>query len=137
MSNLKRVLVVDDAALMRLVVKNLLVHHPVFEVIGQARDGLDALEKVAELQPDLLTLDLEMPNLNGLEVLSRLKVSHPHVKIIVLSHAEDRLDAARRGGADGVFLKPSGNVSFDLVENSGPQIVETMYLLMGLEPPEQ
>ena len=56
-----RVLVVDDSAFMRKVISDMIAEDPAFEVVGTARDGLEALQKVAKLQPDLVTLDVEMP----------------------------------------------------------------------------
>ncbi|HYQ45304.1 MAG TPA: response regulator, partial [Polyangiaceae bacterium] len=67
-----RVLVVDDSAFARKVVRESLQTSPQIEVVGIARDGIDALEKIAELKPDVITLDLVMPNLDGLGVLASL-----------------------------------------------------------------
>jgi len=64
-----RVLVVDDQSAWRKVISNMLTKEPCFEVIGTAEDGLDALKKLAELKPDVMTLDLEMPNLDGIKTL--------------------------------------------------------------------
>jgi two-component system chemotaxis response regulator CheB len=68
-----RVLVVDDSAFMRKVIPQMLAGVPELEVVGSARDGEDALEQVKRLKPDLMTLDCEMPKVDGLEVLRRLK----------------------------------------------------------------
>lgn len=134
MGGRKRILVIDDASLMRLVVKNLLVNHPELEVVGEASNGIEGLDKIGELQPDLVTLDLEMPEMDGLETLKRIRLQYD-VKVVVLSSAVKLSEEARVAGADGVFLKPSGNVSFDMVENSGPQIVRRIYELLELDPP--
>lgn len=64
-----RVLVVDDSAFMRTIIKNLLNKDPDIEVVGVAVDGYDALEKVKELQPDVVTLDVQMPRMDGLTFL--------------------------------------------------------------------
>ena len=68
-----RVLVVDDSAFARKVIRESLTRSPELEVVGIARDGLEALEKIAELKPDVITLDLIMPNLDGLGVLRALE----------------------------------------------------------------
>jgi len=72
-----RVLVVDDSAFMRKAISEMVASDSSFEVIGTARDGLDALAKIEQLHPDLMTLDVEMPNLNGIDTLRRLRVVQP------------------------------------------------------------
>lgn len=68
-----RVLVVDDSAFMRKVISEMVASDSKFEVVGTARDGLDALTKIEQLRPQLMTLDVEMPNLNGLDTLRKIK----------------------------------------------------------------
>ena len=72
-----RVLVVDDSAFARKVVREVLEGDTRFEVVGIARDGLDALEKIADFAPDVVTLDLVMPNLDGVGALARAPAAHP------------------------------------------------------------
>jgi two-component system chemotaxis response regulator CheB len=67
-----RVLVVDDSAYVRKVVSEMLARSPVLEVVGTARDGLEALELVAELRPDVVTCDLMMPRMDGAELVSEM-----------------------------------------------------------------
>ena len=64
-----KVLIVDDSAFMRMVLKDIIDKEPGLKVVGMARDGLEAVEKATSLNPDLITLDVEMPKLNGLEAL--------------------------------------------------------------------
>ena len=66
-------LVVDDSAFMRRIISNIAEDIDGLEVIGIARDGLDALEKIPKLKPDVITLDIEMPKLNGIETLKKNK----------------------------------------------------------------
>ena len=72
-SNRIRALVVDDSAFARKVMREVLAKNPAIDVVGIARDGLEALEKIAELKPDVVTLDLVMPNLDGIGVLRELR----------------------------------------------------------------
>jgi two-component system chemotaxis response regulator CheB len=80
-----RVLVVDDSAFMRLSISRGLNATPGIEVIGTARDGEEALEQVARLSPDVVTLDVEMPRLNGLGALRRIMAEHPRPVIMLSS----------------------------------------------------
>ena len=80
-----RVMIVDDSALYRQLVKNTLRNVPDVQVIGLASTGLEALAKSPELQPDLLTLDVQMPDMNGLELLREIKKRRLGVKAIMLS----------------------------------------------------
>lgn len=112
-----RVLVVDDSAFMRKVIKDLLETDPNLEVIGTARNGQDALEKVPQLKPDVVTLDVEMPVLDGLDTLKEL-VGKYHLPVIMLSSttkigAENTVIALERGAFDFIS-KPSGSISLDL-----------------------
>ena len=72
-----RVLVIDDSAFSRQAITRMLGTSPLVEVVGVARDGEEALRKTFELQPDLITLDLEMPKMDGLSFLSNLMRLHP------------------------------------------------------------
>jgi two-component system chemotaxis response regulator CheB len=80
-----RVLVVDDTVIYRKVVSDLLAELPYVEVVGTANNGKIAMSKIASLRPDILTLDIEMPEMNGLDVLARMKEEAPEVGAIVLS----------------------------------------------------
>lgn len=106
-----RVLVVDDSALIRNLLKRALDQHAQIEVVGQAVDGVDALQKIAALRPDVVTLDVEMPRLNGIGVLQRAagKVPVSFVMVSTLTEAGARvtLEALRIGAFDYV-TKPQG-----------------------------
>lgn len=114
-----RVLAVDDSAVMRGMMHKLFQMHkedtaselPRMELCGSARDGVECLDAVKMLKPDVLVLDLEMPRLNGLEVLERLRIQNPSLPVIMCSaHTEhgarSTLEALARGAADYV-MKPS------------------------------
>jgi DNA-binding NarL/FixJ family response regulator len=102
----ERILVVDDHPLTRDALASLLTQGG-FEVVGEAADGAAALEFAAELQPDLVLLDLSMPGLDGLRALPRLREAAPDSEVVVLtaSGTEENLLAAIRGGAAGYLLK--------------------------------
>jgi two-component system chemotaxis response regulator CheB len=80
-----RVLIVDDAVVVRRMVADILAADDAIEVVGTAANGRIALSKIAQLKPDLVTLDLEMPDMDGLETLAAVRQTYPHLPIVVLS----------------------------------------------------
>jgi len=109
-----RVLVVDDSAFIRHAVSKHLGADPEVEVIGQATDGLDALEQVRKLKPDVVTLDVEMPRLDGLGMLERLMRERPTPVVMLSSVTSEGADATMRAlalGAVDFVTKPSLNVT--------------------------
>ncbi len=104
---LLRILLVDDHLLFRKGLIQLLDAQPDFEVIGEAADGLEAVEQTRLLHPDLVLMDLRMPNCDGLEATRRIKTQMPEVQVVVLtvSDNEQDLTTAVRCGADGYLLK--------------------------------
>ncbi|MBL0940648.1 MAG: chemotaxis response regulator protein-glutamate methylesterase [Gemmatimonadaceae bacterium] len=114
----RRVLVVDDSAFMRRLVSDVVQSSGEFEVVGTARDGEDALRQVAALDPDLVTLDVDMPGLDGLGALTRLMREYPR-PVVMLSAGTTHggMDATLRAlecGAVDFVRKPSGSISLDL-----------------------
>jgi two-component system chemotaxis response regulator CheB len=101
-----RVLVVDDSALMRKLIPQMLAADDSIEVIGTAMDGTFALKKIEELKPDVVTLDLEMPGMNGIDTLKEIMRRHPLPVIVVSSHSIE--------GAS-ITLKALGLGAFDFV----------------------
>jgi two-component system chemotaxis response regulator CheB len=115
-----RVLVVDDSAFARKVVREVLSRDPGIEVVGIARDGLDALEKIGELAPDVITLDLHMPGLDGLGLLRAL-AGRASPKVVVVSTAEENGEAAieaLHAGAVEIVHKPTSLATERLYEMS-------------------
>lgn len=117
--NLKKALVVDDSAFMRKLISDFLSGHPGIEVIGTARNGKEAVEKVKSLKPDVVTMDIEMPIMNGLEALKEIMSNYP-VPIVMLSStteigAENTMLAMEYGAVDFV-AKPGGAISLNLHE---------------------
>ena len=112
------VLVVDDSAFMRKLIAEMVESSGAFRVVGTAGDGIEALQKVRSLRPDIVTLDIEMPRLNGLQALEQIMAEMPR-PVVMLSAAgsdlgnEMTLRALERGALEFV-RKPSGPVSIDL-----------------------
>ncbi len=99
-----RVLIVDDSAFMRVTLTRLLSEDPELQVVGTARDGIDALEKVEALRPDVITLDVEMPRMDGLEFLRQLMATRP-LPVVMLSSltqegADTTVEALALGAVD-------------------------------------
>jgi two-component system, chemotaxis family, protein-glutamate methylesterase/glutaminase len=112
-----RVLVVDDSAFMRKLITDMVSEDPRFTVIATARNGRDGLEKVKSLRPDAVTMDVEMPEMNGIEALVAVMKEAP-TKVIMLSSLTDQgadmtIKALELGAFDFVH-KPSGSISLDL-----------------------
>jgi two-component system chemotaxis response regulator CheB len=112
-----RVLVVDDSAFARKVLREIM-RLPAIEVVGIARDGLEALEQIALLKPDVITLDLVMPNLDGIGVLRALpKENAPRVVVVSISNDESELGVeALQLGAAAVVQKPTALATDRLYE---------------------
>lgn len=112
-----RVLVVDDSAFMRIAVKRTLEGDPGIEVIGQGKDGAEAVQLVESLKPDVVTMDFNMPRMNGVEALRAIFAKRPVPVIMLSAHtqqgAQETLDALAAGAVDFV-PKPDGEVSTDL-----------------------
>jgi two-component system chemotaxis response regulator CheB len=107
-----KVLVVDDAMLIRRMVTDVLAADPAIDVVGEAANGRIALQKIAQLAPDLVTLDVEMPEMNGLQTLKEIRKTHPRLPVIMFSAvtergASDTLEALHYGASDYV-TKPAG-----------------------------
>lgn len=113
-----KVLVVDDSALMRKSLKEIIMTDLSLEVIGTARDGKDAIEKVRELEPDVITMDINMPVMDGLTSMQYILEEYPEIPVIMISSltAEGALTTfeALELGAFDYVTKPSGTVSSNL-----------------------
>jgi two-component system nitrate/nitrite response regulator NarL len=114
MSNSIRVVLADDHVFVRDGIKSLLENEANIEVVGEAIDGADALEVVATSKPDLLIVDIRMPNLTGIEVVEKLRSENSTVKIIMLSmhESEEYVLKSIKAGADGYLLKGSSKEEF-------------------------
>lgn len=125
MTNKIKVLIVDDASFMVKALRGILEPDPEIEIVGTAKNGKDALEKIKQLQPDVVTLDVDMPIMDGISTVRHIMIESP-VPIVMLSslfsHGDITFEALRLGVVD--FLpKPSGAISRDIHEQ-GDEIIE-------------
>lgn len=105
-----RVLLVDDHAILRKGIRALLSTEPDIEVVGEASDGQEALARSAALQPDVILMDLVMPNMDGIEATRQVVGRQPDARVLVLTSfvADDKVFPAIKAGALGYILKDSG-----------------------------
>jgi NarL family two-component system response regulator LiaR len=104
-----RILIADDHAVVRRGLQTLINSEPNMEVVGEAVDGVDAVQKALELEPDVILLDMVMPRQNGLEAIVQIKQARPDARILILtSFAEDdKVFPSIKAGALGYLLKDS------------------------------
>jgi two-component system chemotaxis response regulator CheB len=123
-----RVLVVDDSAFARKVIREVLATSSEIEVVGIARDGLEALQQIAELKPDVVTLDLVMPNLDGVATLRALSELDQPTKVVVVSFSDEEselvVDALQAGAID--FVRKPTALATGRLYGMGEQLVETV-----------
>lgn len=115
MANKLKVLLVDDHALVRRGFRRMLEDEPTFQVVGEASDGLEAVQCAEQLQPDVIVMDCALPQINGIEASRRILAKRPDTAILMLSmHSEDTLiRQAMEAGAKGYVLKNA--MDLDLV----------------------
>ncbi|WML52017.1 chemotaxis response regulator protein-glutamate methylesterase [Neobacillus sp. PS3-12] len=124
-----RVLVADDSAFMRKLIQEILLTSGRIEIAGTARNGKDAIEKTKRLKPDVVTMDIEMPVINGIDALKKIMKESP-VPIVMLSStttegAENTFLAIQNGAVDFI-AKPSGTISLDLEKISDEIIAKVL-----------
>ena len=135
----KHILVVDDSFIMRTIIKDIVDSDPDFAVVGFAENGKVGLERVRELKPDAVLLDLEMPEMSGIDMLKRLALLGKATVIVVSSVGQTgspQAMEARRLGAVDVIAKPSGAMSLDLHAKKGHEIVRALRRALALDPTE-
>jgi len=125
-----KVLIVDDSFLMRRIIRNIVEKDEHMIVVGEAPDGAIALEKVAELSPDLILLDIEMSNMDGIEFLRRARLV-TSAKVIVISSVA-RIDSPEAQtvlelGAVDIIPKPSGVLSVDFEEQKSRELLDAIH----------
>jgi DNA-binding NarL/FixJ family response regulator len=118
--NAHRVLVVDDAEDLRMLLRMRIERRDGYTIVGEAADGLEAVQLASELQPDLVMLDLAMPRMDGLEALPLIREAVPGVRVVVLSgfNQGTMADKALAAGADQYVVKGGSlNELFDVVDS--------------------
>ena len=131
----KNILIVDDSFVMRALLRGIISADPDLSVVGEATNGLEALQTIKELNPDLVLLDIEMPHMDGIECLKRLRLISNVPVIIVSSVAQTGSPQAletRKLGAAEVIAKPSGAMSLDLNAKKGHEIVTASRKVLDL-----
>ena len=108
--NKVRVLVTDDQTELANEISAVLATDPSLQVVGTASDGFDALEKIPATKPDVVLMDIRMPNMNGVVATSRIKTQYPNVKVLILTTFDDSeyILNAINNGASGYLLKDMG-----------------------------
>ena len=124
MVSVKTILIADDSASVRYVIREFLKDLPDIEICGEAVNGLDAIEKAKKLKPTLVLLDLSMPGMNGAEVASILKKTMPNVLIVLFTMYSVMIGKALAStiGVDAVLSKPNGM----------RQLVETVNVVLAV-----
>ncbi len=100
-----RIILADDHAMFRRGVRKIIEEIAGLEVIGEAADGLELLDLLKRTTPDLIILDISMPNIRGIEASAEIKKIHPQIKILVLTMHKEFLQQGLSAGADGYLLK--------------------------------
>ncbi len=121
-----RILIVDDSFLMRALLKDIVESDPDLSVVDCAENGRVGLDKVRQHKPDLILLDIEMPDMSGIDMLKRLRLIGDTPVVVVSSVAQvgsPQAQEARRLGALDVIAKPSGVPGLDLKDKRGDAIV--------------
>ena len=104
---MKKVMIVDDASFMRVAIRKML-ENKAYEVVCEAVDGQDAIEKYIQYKPDMITMDITMPNLSGIDALREIKKINQSVKVVIVSAMgqEAMIKEAVINGANSFIVKP-------------------------------
>jgi DNA-binding NarL/FixJ family response regulator len=142
------VLIADDQTLFRVGLARLLEEDPRVQIVGQAGDGAEAVKLVGTLKPDVVLMDLKMPNLDGIEATRQIAASHPGVKVLLLTtfEADNHVIQALKAGASGYILKdsrPDSIVSSLLAVMAGERVMASavanrvLEMLTGTTTPKE
>ncbi len=143
-----KVLIADDQALFRSGLARLLAEDSTVEIVGQATDGNDAVKQAGTLKPDVILMDLKMPNLDGVEATRRIVATHPGIKILILTtfEADSYVIQALQAGASGYVLKdtrPEGVISSIHAVSAGERVMAStvanrvLEMLTGTTTPKE
>ena len=121
-----KILLVDDHKILRDGICSIVKGYPDMEVIGEAADGKAALRLVEELSPDVVIMDISMPDLNGIDATRRIIADHPKIKVIALSMHHDKQFVSEifKAGASGYLLK---DCAFDELEHAVRIVMDGKY----------
>jgi DNA-binding NarL/FixJ family response regulator len=114
-----RILIVDDHDALRSAIRGLLESRPEFEICGEAKDGAEGVAKAAELRPDVVSLDISMPIMNGFEAARRIKVVSPQSRIVILSSYKDEQLLAEAAEVGAFCYVPKADAGRELIEAVG------------------
>ena len=136
-----RILIVDDSAVVRKVLNSLLASDPEIVVAGTAGNGSQALARIPEVKPDLVTLDIEMPGMDGLETLVEIRKLHPKLPVIMFSTLTERgasatLDALARGASDYVTKPSHGETREVAQERVREELIRKIKSLCAMREPQ-
>ena len=128
----KRILIVDDHPALREGLKSILSYSPHFDIVGEACDGLEAIDLVEKLLPDLVLMDLSMPRLDGISATREIKGKKPATKVLIFTvhNTDEYLTAAKTAGADGFLLK--GSSSAEMIQSMKDILEEKQEFLSNL-----
>jgi DNA-binding NarL/FixJ family response regulator len=143
-----RVLIADDQTLFRVGLARLLEEDPRVDIVGQAGDGVEAVKQAGSLKPDVVLMDLKMPNLDGIEATRQIVASHPGVRVLLLTtfEADNHVIQALKAGASGYILKdskPDSIVSSLLAVMAGERVMASavanrvLEMLTGTTTPKE
>ena len=131
----KKVLIVDDSKMMRVLLARVFKSDPSFEVAGEADNGQAAIDLLSETSIDLVLLDIEMPVMNGVEALRQIRLKHD-IKVIVVSSlaqvASVQAAEVKQLGVDGIVDKPGGALDPSLAATKGQELISLMREVTGL-----
>ncbi len=118
-----KILIADDSSAVRTLVKDILTLHNLASTVIEANDGIEAVKQYCAHKPDLVLLDVEMSNIDGIEALRKIKEFDPHANVIMISAITEReiIDKAKQTGAQGYILKPfnTNKLVITIKENLG------------------
>ena len=131
----KKIIVVDDSFMMRTIIRDIVTSDPDLSVVAEAKNGLEALDLIKQHEPDVVLLDIEMPEMDGLECFKRFRLTSKAKVIVISSVAQvgsPQSHEAQRLGAFAVIPKPSGAMSLDLADKKGHEITQFVRKAVGL-----
>src|SRR5260221_6889729 len=115
--NKVRVLIVDDSAFMRKVLETILISDPQLQVIGHAKDGREAIALAESLKPDVITMDINMPHMDGLQATAQIMTTNPRPIVVVSSESKDGAASTLKAlelGAIEFIAKPNSAIDLDM-----------------------